>query len=153
MKEIKASLDASVLRVAIVCSRFNDLIGERLIKGAHETLLRHGAKDENIQLVMVPGAFELPLALKKLAETGRYDALIALGAVIRGATPHFDYVAGVAAKGIGAVALSQNIPIAFGLLTCDSVEQALDRAGLKVGNKGVDAALSAIEMANFMKTV
>lgn len=153
MKEIKCKMDATGLTVAIVCGRFNDLIGERLVAGARETLVRHGVTDDHITLFTVPGAFEIPLALQALAESKKYEVLIALGAVIRGSTPHFDYVAGEASKGIAALSLKYNLPIGFGVLTCDTFEQALDRAGGKAGNKGADAAVSAIEMALLLKKV
>ena len=151
IKTVEGDLDARGLRFAIVASRFNDLIVERLLKGATETLLKHGAGADDIEVVRVPGAFEIPLALKKLAASRRHDALIALGCVIRGATPHFDYVAGEATSGVSQVAMSHEIPVGYGILTVDTIEQAIERAGTKAGNKGTDAALSAIEMASLLR--
>ncbi|HKE44190.1 MAG TPA: 6,7-dimethyl-8-ribityllumazine synthase [Steroidobacteraceae bacterium] len=139
------------LRFAIVASRFNEFIVESLIRGAIETLQRHGASEQQIELVRVPGAFEMPVTVKRLLAARRHDAVIALGAVIRGATPHFEYVAGECASGLTRVALDTGIPIAFGVLTTDSVEQAVDRAGGKNGNKGAEAAVTAIEMANLLR--
>jgi 6,7-dimethyl-8-ribityllumazine synthase len=132
-------------------SRFNDFISSRLVEGAMDALQRHGAGEEQVLLVKVPGAFETPLAAKKLAESGKYDAVICLGAVIRGATPHFDYVAAEVSKGIANVALECGVPITFGVLTTDNLEQAIERAGSKSGNKGYDAAMAAIEMVNLFK--
>jgi 6,7-dimethyl-8-ribityllumazine synthase len=146
-KEITANLDAAGRRFAIVVSRFNDFITARLLDGALDCLIRHGAADDNISVVRVPGAFEIPLIAGKLAKTGGYDAVICLGAVIRGATPHFEYVAAEAAKGIAQASLASGVPVIFGVLTTESIEQAVERAGAKSGNKGWDAALSAIEMA------
>ena len=151
IRTINGDLVARDLRFAIVASRFNDFIVEPLIAGAVDTLVRHGAKHDDIHLVKTPGAYELPLAVQKAAATGRYDALIAVGAVIRGATPHFDYVAGECVKGIASVSLSQGIPIAFGVLTTDTIEQAIERSGTKAGNKGADAALCALELANLLR--
>lgn len=151
IKTVEGDLDARGLRVAIVASRFNDFIVERLLKGAMETLLKHGASADDIEIVRVPGAFETPLALKKLAAARRHDALIALGCVIRGATPHFDYVAGEATSGVSQVAMTHEIPVGYGILTVDTIEQAIERAGTKAGNKGSDAALSAIEMASLLR--
>jgi 6,7-dimethyl-8-ribityllumazine synthase len=139
------------LRFAIVASRFNEFIVESLIRGAIEALERHGASEKQIELIRVPGAFEMPTAVKKLLAERRHDAVIALGAVIRGATPHFQYVAGECASGLARVALETGIPIAFGVLTTDSVEQAVERAGGKNGNKGAQAAVTAIEMANLLR--
>lgn len=153
MKEITIKLDATGLRFAIVTGRFNDPIGDRLLVGAKETLLSHGVCDTHITSITVPGAFEIPLMLRHCAEKKEYDALIALGAVIRGETAHFDYVAGEAARGVQQVSLDYAIPVAFGILTCDTLEQALERSGGKEGNKGVEAALVAIEMAQLMKIV
>lgn len=153
MKKTQASMDGTGLKIAIVLGRFNDLIGNALLRGAQACLSRHGVKEDDIQVITVPGAFEMPLALQALAKAKKHDALIALGAVIRGATPHFDYVAGEAAKGIAATSLAFSIPIGFGLLTCNSLEQAMDRAGGKCGNKGEDAARTAIEMATLLRTV
>ena len=145
---LEGQLTAKDFRFAIVVSRFNDFICSRLVEGAMDALLRHGALDEQVLLVKVPGAFELPLAARKLAMSGQYDAVICIGAVIRGATPHFDYVAAEVSKGIANVSLESNIPITFGVLTTDNLEQAIERAGSKSGNKGFEAAVAAIEMAN-----
>ena len=148
---LEGKLLAEGLRFAIVVSRFNDFICSRLLDGAMDALMRHGASEERVVLIKVPGAFEIPLAAKKLATSGQYDAVICLGAVIRGATPHFDYVAAEVSKGIANVALESNVPVTFGVLTTDSLEQAIERAGSKAGNKGSEAAVSAIEMANLYK--
>jgi 6,7-dimethyl-8-ribityllumazine synthase len=148
---IEGNLAAGELRFACVAARFNDFVVEPLLQGAIDTLKRHGVAAERIDVVRVPGAFEIPLAVSKLARSGRYDALIALGAVIRGDTPHFDYVAGECATGLAQIALECTLPVAFGVLTTDTVEQATDRAGGKDGNKGADAALTAIEMANLLR--
>ena len=145
---MEGQLTAKDFRFAIVVSRFNDFICSRLVEGAMDALLRHGALDEQVLLVKVPGAFELPLAARKLAMSGQYDAVICIGAVIRGATPHFDYVAAEVSKGIANVSIESNIPITFGVLTTDNLEQAIERAGSKSGNKGFEAAVAAIEMAN-----
>jgi 6,7-dimethyl-8-ribityllumazine synthase len=150
-KIIEGGLAAQELRFACVAARFNEFVVEPLLQGAVDTLRRHGALSESIDVVRVPGAFEIPLAVRKLAVSGRYDALIALGAVIRGDTPHFDYVAGECASGLARVALDTGLPVAFGVLTTDTVQQATDRAGGKDGNKGADAALTAIEMANLLR--
>ncbi len=147
---VTANLDASPHRFAIVVSRFSEFITSRLAAGALDTLERHGAKSDSITQVWVPGAWELPLAVRTLAKSGGYSAIIALGCVIRGATPHFDYVAGEAAKGVAQAALDSGVPVTFGVLTTDTLEQAVERAGAKAGNKGADAALAAIEMANLM---
>lgn len=153
MKIHEGTLIASGAQIAIVLSRFNSLIGERLLEGALDTLKRHGATDDEISLVRVPGAFEIPLAASALAKTGRYDAVICLGAVIRGATAHFDYVAGPLASGLASIAVETGVPILFGVLTTDTIEQALERAGSKAGNKGADVAAAAIEMVNLLKTI
>jgi 6,7-dimethyl-8-ribityllumazine synthase len=150
LKTIEGHLSAQNQRFCIVASRFNSFIVDHLIAGAVDALTRHGASADSIHLVKAPGAFELPLALEKAAATGNYDAIIAIGAVIRGATPHFDYVAGECVKGLTAVSLKHGIPVAFGVLTVDTIEQAVERAGTKAGNKGAEAALSAIEMANLV---
>jgi 6,7-dimethyl-8-ribityllumazine synthase len=149
-KLLAGDLSGSGKRFAIAATRFNAAIVEQLVAGALDCLLRHGVKDQDITLVRLPGAWELPVVVKRLAESKAYDAVIALGCVIRGETPHFDYVAGEAAKGLGAVALTSGVPVAFGVLTTDTTEQAAARAGLKAGNKGVDAAMSALEMANLL---
>jgi 6,7-dimethyl-8-ribityllumazine synthase len=153
VKSIEGKLKAEGLRFAIVVSRFNDFISRRLIDGAIDALLRHGADEKNIEVVRVPGSFEIPLIAKKVANTKKYDAVICLGAVIRGATPHFEYISAEVAKGIAQVTLESEIPVAFGILTTDNIEQAIERAGTKSGNKGWDAALSAIEMANLLKEI
>lgn len=152
-KTVEGHLSAEGFRFAVIVSRFNDFIGSRLAEGALDALRRHGAAEEQIVLVKVPGAFETPLVAKRLAESGRYDAVIALGAVIRGATPHFDYVAAEVSKGIANVALDTNVPITFGVLTTDSLEQAIERAGSKSGNKGYESAMAAIEMVNLLKNL
>jgi 6,7-dimethyl-8-ribityllumazine synthase len=151
MKIHEGNLLARELRFGIVVSRFNDFICDRLLGGALDALKRSGAEDDNIDVFKVPGAFEIPLAAKKVAGSDRYDAVICLGAVIRGATPHFDYVANEVSKGIAAVSLETNVPVTFGVLTTDTIEQAIERAGSKAGNKGWDAAMAAIEMANLLK--
>ena len=148
MKELNGHLNAAGLRFGIVLARFNDLIGSRLLDGALDCITRHGGSLDAVTLVRVPGAFEIPLAAAKLADSQDVDAIICLGAVIRGATPHFDYVASEASKGIAQVMLDTRLPVSFGILTTDTIEQAVERAGTKAGNKGWDAALSAIEMAD-----
>ena len=148
---IEGNLDAHDLKFAIVCARFNDFITERLLSGALDALKRSGATPENIEVVRVPGSWELPLAAKTLGAAKRHNAIIAVGAVIRGETPHFDHVAAQAASGLAAVQLETGIPVAFGVLTTNTVEQAIDRAGGKSGNKGYDAAMTAIEMADLMR--
>lgn len=148
---LEGSLRADGLSFALVVSRFNDLIAQRLVEGARDALLRTGAREDAITVVKVPGSFEIPLAASRLAASGRYDAIVCLGAVIRGETPHFEYVASEAAKGIAQVSLQSGVPLAFGIITADTLEQAMDRAGAKSGNKGFDAAMTAIEMANLMK--
>lgn len=150
-KAIEGEMRADGLHFIILATRFNGFIVEHLIEGALDTLRRHGASNSNIELIRIPGAFELPLVAKTVAKRDPCDALIALGCVIRGATPHFEYVAGECAKGLSKVALEFDIPVAFGVLTTDTIEQAIERAGTKAGNKGVDAALSAIEMASLMR--
>jgi 6,7-dimethyl-8-ribityllumazine synthase len=153
MREIIGNLSASGKEFAIVVSRFNSLISDRLLEGALDCLLRHGGSSEKITIVRVPGSFEIPLVAHSLAKSGKYDAVICLGAIIRGATPHFDYVASEVAKGIAQASLSSSVPVIFGVLTTESIEEAVDRAGTKSGNKGWDAALSAIEMADLMKQI
>ena len=152
-KIIEGRLQAQGLKVGILVSRFNSFIGERLVEGAVDALLRHGAVEDDLVVVRVPGAFELPPVAQKLAATGSYDALVCLGAVIRGATPHFDYVSAEVSKGIAAVSMEAGIPVTFGVLTTDTLEQAIERAGSKAGNKGFDAAMAAIEMANLYKAL
>jgi 6,7-dimethyl-8-ribityllumazine synthase len=153
MKTYEGELQAKGLKFAIVISRFNDFITGKLLDGAVDALIRHGATEQNIEVIKVPGAFEIPLAAKKAAGKKSYDAVICLGTVIRGATPHFDYVASEASKGIASASLETGIPIAFGVLTTDTIEQAVERAGSKSGNKGWDAALVAIEMAQLFKKI
>ncbi len=150
-KTFEGHLDATGLKVGIVVSRFNEFISQKLLGGALDALIRHGAKDEDIEVAWVPGAFEIPLIAKKMAESKKYHCIICLGCIIRGATPHFDYVAAESSKGIAQVALKSDCPVAFGILTTDTIEQAIERAGTKAGNKGWDAALSAVEMANLAK--
>ena len=151
VKTITGQLLAKDKKFAIVVSRFNDFISKELLNGCLDTLSRHGAKENQIEVVWVPGCFEIPTVAAKLAKSKNLDALICLGAVIRGATPHFEYIASEAAKGIASVSLNSGVPVAFGIITADTIEQAIERAGTKDGNKGVDAALSAIEMANVME--
>ena len=153
MINIEGNLDAKDIKFAVVVGRFNSLISEKLLKGAVDCIVRHGGSEENITVVRVPGSFEIPLTAKKLAKSGKYDAVICLGAVIRGSTPHFDYVANEVSKGIALVSLETEIPVAFGVLTTDTIEQAVERAGTKMGNKGFDAALSAIEMVNVLRGI
>lgn len=149
--QIEGKLDGSGKTFAIVVSRFNEFINVKLLNGAVDNLTRHGVADDDITVVWTPGAFEIPLVAKKLAELGKHDVVITLGCVIRGATAHFDYVAGEAAKGIGQAAMQTGVPVIFGVLTTDTIEQAIERAGTKAGNKGTDAALAAIEMASLME--
>ena len=150
-KVIEGELQARDLRFALIAARFNDFVVEPLLRGAFDALKRHGVAEKQIDIVRVPGAFDIPIVARKLAQSQRYAALIALGCVIRGQTPHFDYVAGECAGGIARIALETGVPVAFGVLTTDTVEQAVDRAGGKAGNKGADAALVAIEMANLLR--
>jgi 6,7-dimethyl-8-ribityllumazine synthase len=152
-KIIEAKLLAEGKKFALVVSRFNNFITDRLQDGAVDGLLRSGARGDDIDIVKVPGAFEIPLMAKKIAATGRYHAVICLGAVIRGATPHFDYVSAEVSKGIASVSLESQVPVIFGILTTDTIEQAIERAGTKAGNKGWDAAISAVEMANLLDVV
>ena len=149
----EGALDARGLRVALVVSRFNELLTERLLQGALDCLRRHGAADDDLHVVRVPGGFELPLAARTLATSGQYDAVVCLGAVIRGQTPHFDYVAGEVARGIARTAYETGVPVGFGVLTTDTLEQAVERAGAKSGNKGWDAALSAIETVQVLRSL
>ncbi len=148
---IEGRLDASGLKIGLIVSRFNSFITDRLVEGAQDALLRHGAAEQDIDIIRAPGAFEIPLVAKKAAAAGRYDALICLGAVIRGSTPHFDYVADEVSKGVAHVGLDAGLPVIFGVLTTDTIEQAIERAGTKAGNKGFEAAMSAIEMADLLK--
>lgn len=152
MRTIEGNLVGKGLKVGIVVGRFNDFITMRLLDGAKDALKRHGVEQEDVELAFVPGAFELPLVAKKMAMSKKYDAVITLGAVIRGATPHFDYVCGEAAKGIAQASYQSEIPVIFGVLTTETIEQAIERAGTKAGNKGWEAATSAIEMANLMRS-
>jgi len=154
MPEIfEGKISGEGFRFAVIVSRFNDFISSKLVEGAMDALLRHGANDKQVSLIKVPGAFEIPLTAKRLAEGGRYDAIICLGAVMRGATPHFEYVAAEVSKGIASVTLESRIPVTFGVLTTDSLEQAIERAGSKSGNKGWDAAMAAMEMVNLFKEI
>ncbi len=150
---VEGQLNAKDFKFALIVSRFNDFVSSRLVDGAMDALTRHGAQTENVDLVRVPGAFEIPLVAKRLATSGKYDAVICLGAVIRGATPHFEYVAAEVSKGIANVALDTGLPVTFGVLTTDTLEQAIERAGSKSGNKGWEAAIAAIEMVNLFKTL
>ena len=150
---IEGKLDAKGLRVGLLASRFNRFVSERLVEGAIDALLRHGGEQEDISVVRVPGAYEIPPTAKQMAESGRYDAIVCLGAVIRGATPHFEYVSAEVSKGVASVAIDSGIPVTFGVLTTDTIEQAIERAGSKAGNKGFDAAMAAVEMANLYKAL
>jgi 6,7-dimethyl-8-ribityllumazine synthase len=152
-KAVAGKLEARGLRVAIVVSRFNEFITERLLRSAYDGLVRCGTKEENIEIVRVPGAFEIPSAARTLAETGKWHAIICLGCLLRGDTAHYDVIVNEVARGIGQSAQETGVPHAFGVLTCDTLEQAIDRAGLKLGNKGLEAALTAIEMANLQRRV
>ena len=151
LKTIEADLLARDIRVAIVAARFNDFVVARLVDGAVDALIRHGASEKNLELVRVPGAFDMPLVVRRLAQSKRYDAIVALGAVIKGETAHFDYVAGECASGVARAALDSGVPVGFGVLTCETFEQAIDRAGGKAGNKGAEAALATLEMSNLLK--
>lgn len=151
VKTYEGNLIAQGLRLGIVVGRFNEFISSKLLGGAIDALARHGGDTENIEVAWVPGAFEIPLAAQKLAGSQRFDAVICLGAVIRGSTPHFDYVAAEVSKGIAKVSLDTGIPVVFGVLTTDTIEQAIERSGTKAGNKGYDAAVTAVEMANLLK--
>lgn len=153
IKTLEGNFSNADARYAIAVGRFNSFVVESLLSGALDALKRHGVSDSNITIVRVPGAWELPLVAKKLVATGNYDAIIALGAVIRGGTPHFDFVAGECAKGLGVVSLDSGMPVSFGVLTVDSIEQAIERSGTKAGNKGADAAMVAIEMISVLKAV
>lgn len=153
MKTFEGSLVASNIKVAIVAARFNEFITSKLIGGAMDGLSRHGVQEADIHLAWVPGAFEIPLVAAKLANSGKYDAVICLGAVIRGSTSHYDYVCAEVSKGIATVSLQAQIPVLFGVLTTDTIEQAIERAGTKAGNKGYDAAMGAIEMVNLLRTM
>ncbi|MHB1457121.1 MAG: 6,7-dimethyl-8-ribityllumazine synthase [Armatimonadota bacterium] len=152
-KVFEGKLLAEGMTFSIVASRFNEFITNKLLSGAIDSLIRHGASEENISVVWVPGTFEIPMTALKLAKSGKYDAIICLGAVIRGSTPHFDYVAAEASKGIAQVGMSTGVPTIFGVLTTENIEQAIERAGTKIGNKGSDAAVSAIEMVNLLRNL
>lgn len=151
MKIIEGELQAKGLKFGIVASRFNEFITSKLLDGAIDALLRHGAKEEDIEVIRVPGSFEIPLVAKKLTLKGAYSAIICLGAIIRGSTPHFEYIAAEVSKGIASASMETGVPIAFGVITSDTIEQAVERAGTKSGNKGWDAAITAIEMAQLLK--
>ncbi|WP_053954821.1 6,7-dimethyl-8-ribityllumazine synthase [Inediibacterium massiliense] len=151
MKIYEGKLIAKELKFAVIIGRFNEFIGSKLLSGALDALKRHGANESDIEIIWVPGAFEIPLVAKKLAKSQKYDGIICLGAVIRGATPHFDYVSSEVTKGVALVGLETEVPVVFGVLTTDTIEQAIERAGTKAGNKGYDAAMTAIEMANLLK--
>ncbi len=150
-KNYEGHLNADGMRVGIVIARFNEFISNKLLGGALDALIRHGARNEDIEVAWVPGAFEIPLVARRMASSGRYHALICLGCIIRGATPHFEYVAAESAKGIAQVAIQADCPVTYGVLTTESIEQAIERAGTKAGNKGWDAALAAIEMVNLLR--
>jgi 6,7-dimethyl-8-ribityllumazine synthase len=151
MRSIEGSLVIGDARFCVIAARFNEAIVERLLEGALDTLRRHGADDSQVKVLRVPGALELPLAAREAARGRQYDAIVALGVVIRGATPHFDYVCGEAAAGLSRISLEYGLPVGFGVLTCDTTEQAIERAGTKAGNKGADAAMTAIEMVNLLR--
>ncbi|WP_186578154.1 6,7-dimethyl-8-ribityllumazine synthase [Aquibacillus kalidii] len=151
-KVLEGNLVGVDLKVGIVVGRFNEFITSKLLSGAEDALRRHGVKEEDVSIAWVPGAFEIPLVAQKMAQTGKYDAVITLGTVIRGSTPHFDYVSSEVSKGVASVSMQQGMPVIFGVLTTDTIEQAIERAGTKAGNKGAEAAISAIEMANLMKS-
>ena len=153
VKVYEGNLTVEKGRFAIVVGRFNEFIGSKLLSGCIDTLKRHGTSEDNIEMAWVPGAFEIPLVAKKMAESGKYDAIITLGAVIRGSTPHFDYVSSEISKGVAQVGLSTSVPVIFGVLTTDNIEQAIERAGTKSGNKGAEAAKSAIEMVNLLNSI
>lgn len=153
MKTIEGNLIAQGLKFAVINGRFNSLITKQLLKGALDGLRRHGVEDKDIEMIWAPGAFEIPLVAQKLAESKKYDGVICLGAVIRGSTPHFDYVCAEVSKGVASAGMKTGVPIIFGVLTTDTIEQAVERAGTKAGNKGYDAALTAIEMANLLKQI
>lgn len=153
MKIIEGKLQAQGLRFGIIVSRFNEFITSKLLEGALDALLRHGAKEADIQIVRVPGSFEIPMVAKKMAQSGKFNAIICLGTLIRGATPHFDYIAAEVSKGIALVSLETGIPVSFGVITTETIEQAIERAGSKSGNKGWDAALAAIEMARVIEQI
>lgn len=152
-KVIEGKLDASGMRVGMVVSRFNDFLTDKLCRGALDCLTRHGASPEDLSVAYVPGAYEIPYAASKMAKSGKYDAVVCLGAIIRGDTPHFDYIASESAKGIARIALDQGLPVIYGVVTADTLDQAIERSGTKAGNKGWDAAEAAIEMVNLYKSL
>jgi 6,7-dimethyl-8-ribityllumazine synthase len=152
-RHIEGNLIATGLRLAIITSRWNHFIGDRLVEGALDAIKRHGGDADATDLVFVPGAFEIPIAAQKLAKSGKYDAVICLGTLIRGATPHFDYISAEATKGVAAASMESGVPLSYGIITADSLDQAIERAGTKAGNKGHEAALAAIEMANLFKQI
>ncbi|WP_112179681.1 MULTISPECIES: 6,7-dimethyl-8-ribityllumazine synthase [Paraliobacillus] len=152
-KTFEGNLVGTDLKIGIVVARFNEFITSKLLGGAEDTLRRHGVSEDNVTIAWVPGAFEIPLVTKQMAASGKYDAVIALGTVIRGSTPHFDYVCSEVTKGVASVSMESNLPVIFGVLTTETIEQAIERAGTKAGNKGADAAVSAIEMANLMQVL
>lgn len=153
MKKYEGSLDGKGLKIGIIKSRFNHLITDRLLEGAIDCLIRHGVAEADIEILLVPGSFEIPLTAKRIAQSKKYDAIIALGAIIRGGTPHFDYIAAEVTKGIAQVSLETGIPVVNGVITVEDIEQAVERAGTKMGNKGWESALAAIEMANLLKSL
>ena len=153
IKSISGTFKAGDAKFCLLAARFNSFIVERLVEGAVDALVRHGVDKDDIEIVRVPGAYEMPFTAQRIARTGRYDALIALGAVIRGSTPHFDYVAGECSKGLAQVSLAEDLPVIFGVLTTDTIEQAIERAGTKAGNKGAEAAISAIEMIDLLRNI
>ena len=153
MNSVEGTLDASGKKYAIISGRFNDFFGEQLIRGATDALVRHGASDDAITLYRCPGAFEVPIVAERHAKAGGFDAIICLGVLIRGATPHFDYIAAEATKGVGAVAMKYAAAVSYGIITCDNMEQAIERSGSKAGNKGAEAALAAVEMANLFSEI
>lgn len=152
-KQIEGQLDATGLKFGVVISRYNSFISKRLLEGVMDGLLRHGAQEEEIAVLWVPGSFEIPLAALKMAQSGKYDAVITVGAVVRGATPHFDFVAAECAKGVAQAGLQTGVPVIFGVVTADTIEQAVERAGIRIPNRGFEAALSAIEMVNALRQV
>lgn len=153
VKTVEGDFSATTARIALVVGRFNSFVVESLVSGAVDTLKRHGVSETNLTIIRAPGAFEIPLAVQKVAQSGEYDAVVALGAVIRGGTPHFEYVAGECVKGLGQISLATGVPVAFGVLTVDTIEQAIERSGTKAGNKGEEAALSALEMVSLLRNL
>lgn len=153
MRRVEGNVVASNIKVGVVAARFNEFIVSKLVSGAQDALIRHGVNDDDITIAWVPGAFEIPLVAQKMASTGKYDAVICLGAVIKGSTTHYDYVCAEVSKGVASIGLSTGVPTIFGILTTDNIEQAIERAGTKAGNKGYDAACTAIEMVNLIKNI